>query len=81
MDLANKARTTHSTAANDTSSRSHSICQVLIRKNGSDVGKLVLVDLAGSERAQDTQSNNRQRRMEGAEINKRYKFINEVCLH
>lgn len=63
MDLANKARTTHSTAANDTSSRSHSICQVLIRKNGSDVGKLVLVDLAGSERAQDTQSNNRQRRM------------------
>jgi kinesin family protein 2/24 len=28
------------------------------------------VDLAGSERAQDTQSNNRQRRIEGAEINK-----------
>jgi hypothetical protein len=27
------------------------------------------VDLAGSERAQDTQSNNRQRRLEGAEIN------------
>jgi len=48
MDFANKARTTHSTAANDTSSRSHSICQVLIRRNGSDVGKLVLVDLAGS---------------------------------
>jgi kinesin family protein 2/24 len=34
------------------------------------VGKLLLVDLAGSERAQDTQSNNRNRRMEGAEINK-----------
>jgi kinesin family protein 2/24 len=33
-------------------------------------GKLLLVDLAGSERAQDTQSNNRQRRIEGAEINK-----------
>ena len=28
------------------------------------------MDLAGSERAQDTQSNNRQRRLEGAEINK-----------
>lgn len=27
------------------------------------------MDLAGSERAQDTQSNNRQRRLEGAEIN------------
>ena len=71
MDFANKSRTTHSTAANDTSSRSHSICQILIRKGGADIGKLVLVDLAGSERAQDTQSNNRQRRMEGAEINKR----------
>jgi kinesin family protein 2/24 len=63
METANKARTTHSTVANDTSSRSHSICQVIMRKNGSDIGKLVLVDLAGSERAQDTQSNNRQRRM------------------
>jgi kinesin family protein 2/24 len=31
---------------------------------------LSLVDLAGSERAQETQSNNRQRRAEGAEINK-----------
>jgi kinesin family protein 2/24 len=34
------------------------------------MGKLLLVDLAGSERAADCQSNNRQRRMEGAEINK-----------
>jgi len=71
MENANKSRTTHSTAANDTSSRSHSICQISVKKSGSDCGKLVLVDLAGSERAQDTQSNNRQRRMEGAEINKR----------
>ena len=30
----------------------------------------MIVDLAGSERAADTQSNNRTRRMEGAEINK-----------
>jgi kinesin family protein 2/24 len=29
-----------------------------------------MVDLAGSERAQDCQSNNKERRMEGAEINK-----------
>lgn len=29
-----------------------------------------MVDLAGSERAADTQSNNRTRRLEGAEINK-----------
>ena len=29
-----------------------------------------MVDLAGSERAQDCQSNNKERRIEGAEINK-----------
>ena len=34
------------------------------------MGKLLLVDLAGSEKAQDTQSNNRHRRLEGADINK-----------
>lgn len=72
MQQGNSIRTTHATVANDTSSRSHSICQVIVRGSGeSIVGKLVLVDLAGSERAQDTQSNNRQRRIEGAEINKR----------
>ena len=59
-------RTTHQTAANDTSSRSHCVCQIQVRGSG----KLLLVDLAGSERAQDTQSNNRNRRIEGAEINK-----------
>ena len=66
MNIANATRTTHATTANDTSSRSHAICQVFIKKGDEDIGKLVLVDLAGSERAQDTQSNNRQRRMEGA---------------
>lgn len=64
-------RTTHQTVANDTSSRSHAICQINIRdSSGKALGRLLLVDLAGSERAQDTQSNNRQRRIEGAEINK-----------
>ncbi len=48
METANSVRTTHATVANDTSSRSHAICQVLVKKGSSDVGKLVLVDLAGS---------------------------------
>ena len=34
------------------------------------MGKVLMVDLAGSERAQDCQSNNKERRLEGAEINK-----------
>lgn len=63
MQHGNSNRTTHATVANDTSSRSHSICQIIVKKGEDIVGKLVLVDLAGSERAADTQSNNRQRRI------------------
>lgn len=72
IDLGNRNRTTHATESNDVSSRSHAICSVVIRsqRNGRIVGKLSLIDLAGSERGADTKSHNRQRRMEGAEINK-----------
>lgn len=70
IEFGHKARTTHSTVANNTSSRSHAICQIYVNRNGKFCGKLILCDLAGSERAHDTQSNSRQRRMEGAEINK-----------
>lgn len=71
FDYGNQARTTHSTVANDTSSRSHAICQIIIRDSEYNFrGKIILCDLAGSERAADTQSNSRQRRIEGAEINK-----------
>ena len=72
IEAANAIRTTHNTVTNETSSRSHAICNIVVKLKGSDeeYGKLSLVDLAGSERAQETQSNNRQRRAEGAEINK-----------
>ncbi len=75
IDMGNQNRTTHATESNDVSSRSHAICQIMLRKKiGRDpnalYGKLSLIDLAGSERAADTMSNNRQRRMEGSEINK-----------
>ena len=64
-------RTTHATEANDESSRSHAICQVLFRDSTTKKlkGKLSLVDLAGSERGSDTKSHNRQRRTESSEIN------------
>lgn len=71
IDYGHSSRTTRATAANDTSSRSHAVCQIKVKNTqGRTVGKFLLVDLAGSERAADCQSNNRQRRMEGAEINK-----------
>ena len=77
IQYGSSVRQTHATASNDTSSRSHAICTIKIFETRSDggrkkrvpSGKLLLVDLAGSERAQDTQSNNKHRRQEGAEIN------------
>lgn len=71
VDLGNSYRTTHTTEANDTSSRSHAICQIILRDRSTDKlrGKLSLVDLAGSERGTDTKSHNQQRRTESADIN------------
>ena len=68
--VGNQNRTTHATESNDESSRSHALCHISLRVGSKLVGKFSLIDLAGSERGSDTQSNNRQRRMEGAEINK-----------
>ena len=74
IDFANNMRTTHNTVTNETSSRSHAICNFVIKisgkKNDEEFAKLSLVDLAGSERATETQSNDKNRLAEGAEINK-----------
>ena len=60
IDYGHNSRTTRATAANDTSSRSHAVCQIKVKNSaGKTVGKFLLVDLAGSERAADCQSNNR----------------------
>merc|ERR1719379_3088624 len=71
IDLGNSLRTTHATAINRDSSRSHAVCTVFLRRQPHEVhGKWTLVDLAGSERAADSKSSIRQRRVEGAQINK-----------
>ena len=72
IERGNSFRTTHATEANDTSSRSHAVCQINLRSKSSSrlLGKMSLVDLAGSERGADTKSNDRQRRTESADINK-----------
>ena len=74
VDFANAMRTTHNTVTNETSSRSHAICNFTIKTEGKredeEYAKLTLVDLAGSERATETQSNDKSRLAEGAEINK-----------
>ncbi|TMW68664.1 hypothetical protein Poli38472_006132 [Pythium oligandrum] len=72
IEKGNSLRTTHATEMNDVSSRSHCICQIIIRDRNSGKlhGKLSLIDLAGSERGEDTKNHSRQRRMESSEINK-----------
>lgn len=76
IEEANMHRSTGSTAANADSSRSHSIMQFALKRyiaggaHCRQVGKISFIDLAGSERGADTFDNNRQTRLEGAEINK-----------
>jgi kinesin family protein 2/24 len=70
------SRTTGVTGANVDSSRSHAIIQIELKKesrNGRRVslgGKLSFIDLAGSERGADTIDQDKQTRIDGAEINK-----------
>ncbi|CAK9154608.1 unnamed protein product [Ilex paraguariensis] len=78
IERGNATRSTGTTGANEESSRSHAILQLAIKRlvDGNDskpariIGKLSFIDLAGSERGADTTDNDKQTRMEGAEINK-----------
>ncbi|XP_031106567.1 kinesin-like protein KIN-13B [Ipomoea triloba] len=78
IDRGNATRSTGTTGANEESSRSHAILQLSIKRSadGSEpkparvIGKLSFIDLAGSERGADTTDNDKQTRIEGAEINK-----------
>ncbi|GAU19026.1 hypothetical protein TSUD_193640 [Trifolium subterraneum] len=78
LQQGNRSRTTEPTRANETSSRSHAILQVVVEYRVRDattmnivnrVGKLSLIDLAGSERALATDQRT-LRSLEGANINR-----------
>ncbi|KAI8068258.1 P-loop containing nucleoside triphosphate hydrolase protein [Gongronella butleri] len=73
FEYGNLVRSTGSTGANDSSSRSHAVLQILLKpkKNKKKIhGKLSFIDLAGSERGADRGEADTKTRMEGAEINK-----------
>ncbi|KAK1323573.1 hypothetical protein QJS10_CPA02g00008 [Acorus calamus] len=76
LNLGNSRRKTESTEANATSSRSHAVLEIIVKRKRrkqyqSQVlrGKLALVDLAGSERASETNSGGQKLR-DGANINR-----------
>lgn len=77
LETANSRRTTESTKANETSSRSHAVLQLNIYKKPRGAGyefeqkqgKLSMIDLAGSERGSVTE-NRGIRLFEGAKINR-----------
>ena len=46
IDYGNSVRTTHATTSNEDSSRSHAICQIVVKQKDTVIGKLRLVDLA-----------------------------------
>jgi kinesin family protein 2/24 len=70
INMAGKLRATAATGVHDQSSRSHALCRIFIREDGSDEeGSLTLVDLAGTEHRIDNAEHNSDRQREGAKIN------------
>ncbi|GAB4848840.1 Kinesin-like protein KIN-8B [Ancistrocladus abbreviatus] len=76
LNLGNSRRKTESTEANATSSRSHAVLEITVKRKQMNKycnqilkGKLALVDLAGSERASETNSGGQKLR-DGANINR-----------
>ncbi|KAF8017558.1 hypothetical protein BT93_H2668 [Corymbia citriodora subsp. variegata] len=76
LNLGNSRRKTESTEANETSSRSHAVLEITVKRKQKNKyrnqvmqGKLALVDLAGSERASET-NNGGQKLRDGANINR-----------
>mmetsp|Transcript_28837 Transcript_28837/g.86576 ORF Transcript_28837/g.86576 Transcript_28837/m.86576 type:complete len:557 (+) Transcript_28837:11-1681(+) len=72
LQIGTDVRASGTTSANENSSRSHAVFQIILREGRKRKlhGKFSLIDLAGNERGADTSSASRQVRMEGAEINK-----------
>ena len=63
-------RITSQNSTNADSSRSHAILQISIMSKKKVHGKISFIDLAGCERGADTIDQNKQTKIDGAEINK-----------
>ena len=63
-------RITSQNSTNADSSRSHAILQISLMNGKKVFGKISFIDLAGCERGADTIDQNKQTKIDGAEINK-----------
>ena len=70
LEVGMSLRSSGKTGANDQSSRSHAVMQMVLKHNGSEYSKISFIDLAGSERGADTMHNDKKTSIDGAEINK-----------
>lgn len=70
IERGSACRTSGQTFANSSSSRSHAVLQVILRRRNILHGKFSLVDLAGNERGTDVSNNDRHTIVETAEINR-----------
>uniref|UniRef100_A0A8C1UBH0 Kinesin-like protein n=1 Tax=Cyprinus carpio TaxID=7962 RepID=A0A8C1UBH0_CYPCA len=70
IEKGSACRTSGQTFANASSSRSHAVLQVILRRRNFLHGKFSLVDLAGNERGTDVSNNDRHTIVETAEINR-----------
>lgn len=72
IDYGMTFRSSGQTGMNQDSSRSHAILQINLRERstGKKWSRITFIDLAGSERGADVKDNDKQMRLDGAEINK-----------
>lgn len=63
-------RKTEENGVNATSSRSHAVLLLSLRRGTKQVSKMAFIDLAGSEKGSDVADMSKQTKIDGAEINK-----------
>jgi len=82
IEYGQTCRVTGKTSANEHSSRSHAILQIIFRnaQTNKQSGKMSFIDLAGNERAADTNSSNKQTMSDGAGINQSLLALKECRL-
>ena len=70
MEFGSNQRRTAQNSTNADSSRSHAILQISLKEGKKIKGKISFIDLAGCERGADHMDQNKQTKIDGAEINK-----------